>query len=79
MINNATNATSSLQGLNDDENKKLAELDTKQSNLDDRMTALQARYIQQFSRLQALLTQAKSTQSSLTDFQTAWSNSLKGN
>ena len=79
MIDNATGNTSSLQGLTDDENKKLTELDTKQTTLDDRMAALQTRYIQQFSRLQALLTQAKSTQSSLTDFQTAWSNSLKSN
>jgi len=79
MIDNATGTTSSLQGLTDNENKKLTELDTKQTALDDRMNAIQTRYVKQFSRLQALLTQAKSTQSSLTDFQTAWSNSLKSN
>ena len=79
MINDATGTTSSLQTLTDDENKILSDLTTKQTDLDTRMSALLSRYQQQFSTLTALLNEAKSTQSALTDFQTAWSNSLKGN
>jgi flagellar hook-associated protein 2 len=79
MINDATGTTSSLQNLTDDENKILSDLTTKQATLDARMAAQLTRYQQQFSTLTALLNKAKSTQSQLTDFQTAWSNSLKGN
>ena len=79
MINNATGATSSLQSMSDTQTQNLADLDKKQSDLDTRMEAIRLRYLDQFTRVQTLLTQAKSTQSSLTDFQTAWSNSLKSN
>ena len=79
MINAATGTASTLQNLTDDENRILSDLTTKQTNLDNRMAALLTRYQQQFSTLTTLLNKAKSTQSSLTDFQTAWSNSLKGN
>ena len=78
MIDNATGTSSSLQSLSDDDNKALSDLTQKQTDLDNRMEAIRLRYVDQFSRVQALLTQAASTKSSLTDFQTAWSNSLKG-
>ena len=79
MIDDATGATSSLQSLSDDDNKALSDLTQKQTDLDNRMEAIRLRYVDQFSRVQTLLTKAESTKTSLTDFQTAWSNSLKGN
>ena len=78
MIDDATGATSSLQSLSDDDNKALSDLTQKQTDLDNRMEAIRLRYVDQFSRVQTLLTKAESTKNSLTDFQTAWSNSLKG-
>jgi hypothetical protein len=43
------------------------------------METIRLRYLTQFTNVQTLLTKAESTKNSLTDFQTAWSNSLKGN
>jgi flagellar capping protein FliD len=68
-----------LQNLIDNQNSALSDLDKKQTTLDASMAAQLTRYQQQFTTLTALLNKAKSTQSQLTDFQTAWSNSLKGN
>ena len=79
MIDDATGTSSSLQTLSDDDTKSLSDLDQKQTDLDNRMETIRLRYVDQFSRVQTLLTQAESTKNSLTDFQTAWSNSLKGN
>ena len=79
MIADATGTSSSLQSLSNTDTKNLSDLDQKQTDLDARMETIRLRYLDQFTRVQTLLTQAKSTQSSLTDFQTAWSNSLKGN
>jgi len=79
MIDDATGTSSSLQSLSDDDNKALSDLTQKQTDLDNRMEAIRLRYVDQFSRVQTLLTKAESTKTSLTDFQTAWSNSLKGN
>ena len=79
MIDDATGASSSLQSLSDDDNKSLSDLDKKQTDLDNRMEAIRLRYLDQFTKVQTLLTKAESTKNSLTDFQTAWSNSLKGN
>ena len=79
MIDDATGTSSSLQSLSDDDTKSLADLNQKQTDLDNRMETIRLRYVDQFSRVQTLLTQAESTKNSLTDFQTAWSNSLKGN
>ena len=78
MIDDATGTSSSLQSLSDDDNKALSDLVQKQTDLDNRMEAIRLRYVDQFSRVQTLLTKAESTKNSLTDFQTAWSNSLKG-
>jgi flagellar hook-associated protein 2 len=78
MIDDATGTSSSLQSLSDDDNKALSDLTQKQTDLDNRMEAIRLRYVDQFSRVQTLLTKAESTKTSLTDFQTAWSNSLKG-
>lgn len=77
MIADATGTSSSLQSLSNTDTKNLSDLDQKQTDLDARMETIRLRYLDQFTRVQTLLTQAKSTQSSLTDFQTAWSNSLK--
>ena len=79
MIADATGTSSSLQSLSNTDTKNLSDLDQKQIDLDARMETIRLRYLDQFTRVQTLLTKAKSTQSSLTDFQTAWSNSLKGN
>ena len=79
MIDDATGTSSALQTLSDDDTKSLSDLDTKQTDLDNRMEAIRQRYLTQFTQVQTLLTQADSTKNSLTDFQTAWSNSLKGN
>ena len=78
MIADATGTSSSLQSLSSTNTKNLSDLDKKQTDLDARMETIRLRYLDQFTRVQTLLTKAKSTQSSLTDFQTAWSNSLKG-
>ena len=79
MIDDATGTSSSLQSLSDDDNKSLSDLDKKQTDLDNRMETIRLRYLTQFTNVQTLLTKAESTKNSLTDFQTAWSNSLKGN
>jgi flagellar hook-associated protein 2 len=79
MIADATGTSSSLQSLSSNNTKNLSDLDKKQTDLDAKMETIRLRYLDQFTRVQTLLTKAKSTQSSLTDFQTAWSNSLKGN
>jgi flagellar hook-associated protein 2 len=79
MIADATGTSSSLESLSSTNTKNVSDLDKKQTDLDARMETIRLRYLDQFTRVQTLLTQAKSTQSSLTDFQTAWSNSLKGN
>jgi flagellar capping protein FliD len=79
MIADATGTSSSLGSLSSTNTKNLSDLDKKQTDLDARMETIRLRYLDQFTRVQTLLTKAKSTQSSLTDFQTAWSNSLKGN
>ena len=79
MIADATGTSSSLQSISDTDTKNLSDLDQKQTDLDARMETIRLRYLDQFTRVQTLLTQDKSTESSLTDFQTAWSNSLKGN
>jgi flagellar hook-associated protein 2 len=71
----ATNAP--LQNITTDANKQLTDLATKQSDLDDKMTTMQKNYVTQFSAMQSILSSNKSTQSSLTDFMTSWSNSLK--
>jgi flagellar hook-associated protein 2 len=71
----ATNAP--LQNITTDANKQLTDLATKQSDLNDKMTTMQKNYVTQFSAMQSILSSNKSTQSSLTDFMTSWSNSLK--
>lgn len=78
MIADATGTSSSLQSLSNTQTKNMSDLDKKQTDLDAKMETIRLRYLDQFTRVQTLLTKAKSTQSSLTDFQTAWSNSLKG-
>jgi flagellar hook-associated protein 2 len=48
-----------------------------QTKLDDDMTALQNRYIAQFTAMQNILNSTKSDQSSLTNMMTSWSAGLK--
>ena len=69
--------TSSLQSASTNANKQLTELVTKQADLDTKFTTIQQNYVTQFSAMQSILTDNKSTQSSLTNFMTAWSSSLK--
>jgi flagellar hook-associated protein 2 len=55
----------------------LGKLETEQQALDDGMDRLKARYLKQFAAMDGLVGRGKSTQDSLTNFMTAWSNSLK--
>jgi flagellar hook-associated protein 2 len=66
------------QLYNKTKNTELTKLQDEAAKLDERMTALQERYISQFTTMQSIVTQSQKTQSSLTDFMTSWSASLKG-
>lgn len=49
-----------------------------QTKLDNEMTALQNRYLAQFTTMQALLNSTKSDQSSLTNMMSSWTAGMKG-
>ncbi len=49
-----------------------------QTKLDNQMTALQNRYLTQFTTMQALLDSTKSQQSSLTSMMSSWTAGMKG-
>lgn len=66
------------QLYNKTKNTELTKLQDEAAKLDERMAALQERYISQFTTMQSIVTQSQKTQSSLTDFMTSWSASLKG-
>lgn len=58
-------------------NTDLAKIASDQQKLNDAMTALQDKYLQQFSAMQTIVNASKSTQDSLTQSMTAWSAGLK--
>ncbi len=73
-----TAPTSDLQTLsNTTTNTDLAKIADDETALTDAMTALQAKYLQQFSDMQTIVSSAKSTQDSLTQSMTAWTAGLK--
>jgi flagellar hook-associated protein 2 len=55
----------------------LPKIETEVTKLDDAMTALQAKYLKQFSAMQSAVLSAKSTQDSLTQSMSAWTAGLK--
>lgn len=66
------------QLYNKTKNTELVKLQDEANKLNDRMTALQERYLNQFTTMQSIVTQSQKTQGSLTDFMTSWSAGLKG-
>ena len=73
-----TAPTSDLQTLsNTTTNTDLAKIADDETALTTAMTALQAKYLQQFSDMQTIVSSAKSTQDSLTQSMTAWTAGLK--
>ena len=62
---------------NKTKNTDLAKAEEELAKLDEQMTALQNRYLTQFTAMQSKLYEAQNTQSSLTNFMTAWTAGLK--
>ena len=56
----------------------LPKIELEVTKLDDAMTALQAKYLKQFSAMQTAVQASKNTQDSLTQSMASWSASLKG-
>lgn len=59
-------------------NADLPKIETDQTKLNDQMTALKEKYLAQFSAMQTIVQASKSTQDSLSQSMTAWTNGLKG-
>ena len=78
MLANAKLASSPIETTLKSANSALTKISTDQSKLNDKMTATQQRYVTQFTAMQSLLSQNKSTQTSLTNMMTAWTYSMKG-
>jgi len=71
--------TSALMNEKDQsQNKDIPNLNDQVTKLATRMDAIQQRYLKQFTVMQNILNDAKSTQSSLTNSMSAWTSSLKG-
>ena len=77
MLTSLKDSQSQLQSETTNATAALKNLDADQASLDTRMTAVQQRYMTQFTAMQTLLNQSKDTQSSLTNFMTAWTAGLK--
>lgn len=56
----------------------LPKIEAEATKLDDAMTALQAKYLQQFSAMQTAVQASKNTQDSLSQSMSSWSSGLKG-
>ena len=70
--------TSSFQLISDNVTKTdLPKIADAQTKLDDQMTALLAKYLQQFSAMQTIVQASKSTQDSLTQSMSSWTAGLK--
>ena len=71
--------TSAFNGLSTTAQKTdIPKIQAAETKLDDDMTALQAKYLQQFSAMQTAVQQSKNTQDSLTQSMSSWSAGLKG-
>jgi len=60
-------------------NTDLPKIEADQTKLDDKMSTLMAKYLEQFSAMQTIVQSAKSTQDSLTQSMAAWTAGLKNN
>ncbi len=70
---------SSFVQLSDKETKvEIPKIDDRIAALNTQMDAIQARYLKQFTEMQSFVNQSQSTQTSLTNSFTAWTNGLKG-
>ncbi len=71
--------TSSFQAIMDSATKKdLPKIEDEITALNEKMDALQAKYLTQFSAMQAIVNSSKSTQDSLTQSMASWTAGLKG-
>lgn len=71
--------TSSFNALSDQATKvDEPKIKDEQTKLDDAMTALTDKYLQQFSAMQTAVQASQNVQSSLTQTMSAWSSGLKG-
>lgn len=77
MLGDLKDSQSSLSRLSSNSTQAVSKLDTEQQKLDERADQIKARYLKQFAAMDGLVGRGKSTQDSLTNFMTAWSNSLK--
>lgn len=78
MLSDLKDSQSAFGRITTNSKAALSKLETEQQQLDDRMTQLKARYLKQFATMDSLVGQGRTTQDSLTNFMTSWSNSLKG-
>ena len=60
------------------QNKDIPKINDQLTSLSTRMDAIQQRYLKQFTVMQSILNDAKSTQSNLTSSMAAWTAGLKG-
>ena len=77
MFSNLSDTQSSLQVLSKNSTKSIDTLAKDQSTLDSRMKQVEDRYLVQFARMNAILSEGKNTQESLTSFMEGWRASLK--
>jgi hypothetical protein len=79
MTNVIVAPTSSFNTLSQKAQKvDLPKIQLEVTKLDDAMTALQAKYLKQFSAMQTAVQASKNTQDSLSQSMASWSASLKG-
>jgi len=78
MLTDVANTNSSIQKITAVATTEITKINTGQSNLNNKMTALNNRYVKQFATMQTFITQANDTKKSLTSMMDAWSNSMKG-
>lgn len=62
---------------NQTQNNELPSIDAAMTKLNDQMNALQARYLQQFTSMQEVVTASQNSQTSLTQAMAAWTAGLK--
>lgn len=77
MLTDVANTNSSIQTITTAATTEITKINKDQSKLDDRMKALNDRYLKQFATMQTFITQANDTKKSLTSMMDAWSNSMK--
>ncbi len=77
MLTTVESSSSPLKAVSKNATTEIGKVEEEQVKLDDRMSKLRDRYIKQFATMDSIVNQGKRTQSSLTDFMTTWSASLK--